>query len=148
MRSLVMATFVALSVSHPAASSPALSGGDLGPKAQECLSRMIYHEARGESLAGQKAVAEVIVNRARSGGFPGTVCGVVRQPGQFTRMDKAIREPAAYKRASDVARMALAGRTGDVAKGATYFHTHAVRPSWSSRFDRVAVIGAHAFYKP
>ena len=138
----------ALAAGIASAASASGERHNFGNGAQECLSRMIYHEARGESVAGQRAVAEVIVNRAKSGRFPRTICGVVRQPGQFTRIDKAIREPGAYKTASTVASMALKGQTGGVANGATYFHASSARPGWAGRFHRVARIGRHVFYHP
>ena len=124
------------------------SARNLGEGAHECLSRIVYHEARGESERGQKAVAEVVINRARSAGFPSTVCGVVRQRGQFTSIGGAIRERGAYEEAKEIAEMAIDGKTGNLTKGATYFHTPSVRPDWSRKFTRVAQIENHIFYSP
>lgn len=116
-----------------------------------CMAEAIYHEARGESVQGQAAVAEVILNRVESRQFPSSVCGVVNQPSQFSYTiggRKAIGNKAAYLRARDIARRALAGAPRVLTGGATYFHTPAVRPSWSHRFQRTVQIGQHIFYRP
>lgn len=119
-----------------------------------CLSQVLYHEARGEGRKGQKAVAEVVLNRVDDPAFPDTVCGVVYQANrrgcQFSwtcdgRSDK-IREEGAYARVSEVARNMLLGEERTLTDGATYFHTPAVKPAWSRKFTRTAKIGAHIFY--
>lgn len=121
----------------------------------ECLARAIYFEARGESVKGQAAVAEVILNRVDSPLFPHTICGVVNQAGsggcQFSftcdgRSD-AIGDRAAWYVAEKVASALIDGAPRDLTQGATYFHTPAVRPSWSKRFDMTAHIGSHYFYR-
>lgn len=134
----------------PAPGGLAVNGSDL-----QCLAEAIYFEARGESATGQRAVAEVILNRRDSGAFPRTVCGVVRQAGQggcqfsFVCDGKtdAITEPAAYQQAERVARLMLSGADRDLTLGATFFHTPAVRPDWASRFTRTTQIGYHIFYR-
>ncbi len=122
----------------------------------DCLRRAIYFEARGETLKGQFAVAEVILNRLESGNYPATVCGVVEQRGnggcQFSyvcdgRTD-AMKDPEAVDRAGRIARVMLDGAPRTLTMGALYFHTRGVAPDWSHRFDRTAAIGAHLFYKP
>ncbi len=116
-----------------------------------CLAEAIYHEARGESPRGQAAVAEVILNRVDSRQFASSVCAVVNQPSQFSYTiggRKAIGNKAAYLRARDIARRALAGAPRVLTGGATYFHTPAVSPSWSRRFQRTVQIGQHIFYRP
>ncbi len=121
----------------------------------EFLAKAVYFEARGEPLDGQRAVAEVILNRVDSPRFPSTVCAVVTQGSsrgcQFSYhcsgRSQAIREQAAYTRAMRVASSALAGHPRTLTEGATYFHTRAVRPSWSKRFVRTAQIGHHIFYR-
>lgn len=127
-----------------------------------CLTQAIYHEARGESLEGQMAVANVIINRAFSKKYPSTICGVVFQNAdkgrykcQFTfacdgRSDMGT-ERAAWKRSAELAERAFyefqRGDTpGVVPKSTLYYHTTAVAPSWSNSFRRVASIGAHIFY--
>lgn len=116
-----------------------------------CLAEAIYHEARGESVKGQAAVAEVVLNRVDSEKFASSVCGVINQPKQFSYTiggPKPIRNKSAYLRARDIARQALAGAPRVLTGGATYFHTPAVRPSWSQRFQRTVRIGQHIFYRP
>lgn len=115
-----------------------------------CLAEALYFEARGEGRHGQAAVAEVILNRMESGRFPRTVCGVVNQRAQFSYTiggKPRIRNQAAYNRAVEIARAALNGEPRVLTGGATYFHTTAVRPSWSHRFQRTTRIGNHIFYR-
>ncbi len=116
-----------------------------------CLAKTIYFEARGESVKGEFAVAEVVVNRADSPDFPHDVCAVVNQGCQFSykcdgRAD-VIRDPLAYERAGKIARLILDGAPRDLTDGATYFHTVWVHPGWSHRFEETTKIGAHIFYK-
>lgn len=124
----------------------------------KCLAEALYFEARGESVKGQFAVAEVILNRRDVSVFPDTVCGVVKQGTgrlyacQFTytcdgRADR-IREPAAFVRAGKIARVMLDGAPRALTEGATYFHTTDVRPSWARRFSQTVRIGSHLFYRP
>lgn len=113
---------------------------------KRCLAEVIYHEARGESETGQMAVAEVVMNRTESPHFPKTVCGVVNQRGQFAPK-KRISEQGAYRDAVRIANAVYEGKAPEVTQGATYFHTPAVRPSWSRRFTRTKQIGSHIFYR-
>ena len=121
----------------------------------ECLKTALYFEARGESLKGQFAVAEVILNRVDSGRFPGTVCGVVQQGGrggcQFSYNCDGNRDVMSERGAADlsgrIARVMLDGAPRGLTAGATYFHTRSVRPSWSRRFAQTTAIGAHLFYR-
>lgn len=115
-----------------------------------CLAEALYFEARGEGRKGQSAVAEVILNRVKSRRFPNDVCGVVNQRSQFSYTiggRKTIRNKGTYMRVRSVAEAALSGGTGNLTKGATYFHTPAVRPAWSRRFQRTVQIGRHIFYR-
>lgn len=132
---------------------PAATGGDQWA----CLAKALYFEARGESVKGQFAVAEVILNRVDSGKYPNSVCGVVNQGAnrrngcQFSfacdgRSD-AIREKAAYARAAKIARLMLDGAPRELTGGATHFHTTAIRPRWAKRFPNTAKIGSHLFYR-
>lgn len=126
------------------------------PVELECLAKALYFEARGEPVAGQQAVAEVILNRRDSGQFPRTVCGVVTQSNsggcqfsyQCSGRGQTIREKAAYARAEKIAEAALIGAPRDLTDGATYFHARSVSPNWSRRFVRTTRIGAHIFYRP
>lgn len=115
-----------------------------------CLAGAIYFEAKGEPTDGQLAVAEVILNRAGSGRFPPDVCGVVRQPGQFSFVHGgAIPDidtgRANYRTALAVAKVAMAKRWESSAPHALYFHAR--RISASARWVKVAAIGNHVFYR-
>jgi spore germination cell wall hydrolase CwlJ-like protein len=125
-----------------------------GDEQWECLTEAVYFEARGESLDGQIAVAEVILNRVDSPLYPRTVCGVVKQRGgggcQFSYVCNGrtkMREQGAADLAGRIARAMLDGAPRVLTAGATHFHTRAVRPSWSKRFPKTAAIGAHLFYR-
>jgi len=112
-----------------------------------CLAVAVYYESRGEPLAGQMAVAHVILNRMHSGRFADSVCGVIRQPGQFSFVHRSFA-PAAnadWTKAVAVARAALAGEGASHAKGALYFHASYVAPGWGRA--EVATIGHHVFYR-
>ncbi|MFN3578824.1 MAG: cell wall hydrolase [Tabrizicola sp.] len=120
----------------------------------QCLTEALYFEARGESLEGQIAVAEVILNRVDSPLYPRTVCGVVKQRGgggcQFSYVCSGktkMRERASADLAGRIARAMLDGAPRRLTEGATHFHTRGVRPGWSKRFPRTASIGAHVFYR-
>lgn len=119
-----------------------------------CLTEAVYFEARGESLDGQIAVAEVILNRVDSPLYPRTICGVVKQRGgggcQFSYVCQGktkMREKGAADLAGRIARAMLDGAPRVLTDGATHFHTKGVKPSWSKRFARTAAIGAHYFYR-
>lgn len=123
-----------------------------------CLAEALYFEARGEALTGQVAVAEVILNRVDSPRFPDSVCDVINQGTgrkhacQFTYTcdgrAEVVTEPAAWDRVARVAQVMLNGAPRTLTKGAVYYHTKAVRPSWSRKFARTTTIGAHHFYRP
>jgi spore germination cell wall hydrolase CwlJ-like protein len=114
----------------------------------ECLSRAVYYEARGEPVEGQLAVAQVIVNRTESDGrFPGTICGVIRQRGQFSFDPVGIPSKAgrAWRVAVGVARIAFEGGWKQMASDALFFHARSVAPGW--RLQRITTIGDHIFYR-
>lgn len=116
---------------------------------QRCMAAAVYWEAKGEPLAGQLAVAEVIRNRVESGRWADSVCGVVKQPRQFSFVRGGRwadpREREAWKTASAIALIAMSESWREVADGATSFHAVYVKPGWSGA--RVAVIGNHVFYR-
>ncbi len=118
-------------------------------EALQCLAGAIYFESKGEPLTGQLAVAEVIINRAKSGRFPANVCGVVKQRGQFSFVRGGqipnINAGAAYRTAIAVAKVALASAWNSPADKALYFNTADRRPS--VRAIKVASIGNHVFYR-
>ncbi|MDR0809447.1 MAG: cell wall hydrolase [Gemmobacter sp.] len=121
----------------------------------ECLAQAVYHEARGESVRGQFAVAEVVLNRVDSPAYPPNVCAVVHQGGsggcQFSYIcdgkSDATTDREAWLRAGKIARLMLDGAPRALTQGATHFHTVGVRPPWASRFARTTAIGAHLFYR-
>lgn len=135
------------------ASLPVASGDDQW----QCLAEALYFEARGESVPGQFAVGEVILNRVDSANYPGSLCGVINQGTgrkyacQFSYTcdgnPTVVRDQDAWEQVGKVARVLLDGTPRDLTDGATHFHTHAVSPSWSRRFTRTAEIGAHLFYR-
>jgi len=123
----------------------------------QCLQEAIYHEARGETIAGQFAVAEVILNRVDLPNYPDSVCGVVHQNAhrsnacQFSYAcngrSRAMGEGGARAIAARIAQVMLSGAPRELTDGATHFHTTAVRPVWSRRFAQTAQIGTHLFYR-
>ena len=119
---------------------------------QDCLANAVYFEARGESLQGQLAVAEVVLNRAASGRYPATLCGVVVQPAQFSfvrrgRIPRADRGSDAWRRAVAVARIAHERMLPRVLPtSCLWYHANYVSPSWGRRLARSARIGLHIFY--
>jgi hypothetical protein len=117
-----------------------------------CLAGAVYFEARGEELAGQLAVAQVIVNRTEDGRFPRSYCGVVAQPGQFSfmrgsSMPKVREGSAAWNRAVAIAQIADKGLWEQQAGEAVFFHAARVRPGWSAGKTRLAQIDTHIFYR-
>ncbi|WP_121632142.1 cell wall hydrolase [Tropicibacter alexandrii] len=124
----------------------------------KCLAEALYFEARGETVKGQFAVAEVILNRVKSKRFPNSVCGVVKQGTgrkyacQFTYTcdgrPEAIHEPSSWERVGKIARAALTGKAPlDLTDGATHYHTTAVSPKWARKYTRITQIGVHVFYR-
>ena len=116
----------------------------------ECLARAVYWESRGEPLAGQLAVAEVVLNRAQSGRFAPTLCGVVRQPFQFSFVRRGyIPQPPQASRdwqiAVAIARIASDRLAAGGAPRALFFHARRIHPGW--RLTRVATVGNHVFYR-
>lgn len=126
-----------------------------------CLALNIYHEARGEPVVGQKAVAEVTMNRA--GWNPANVCAEVFRPYQFSwanplttvspeerrrRADAFMpQQGKAWDTAKKVARRAVTGKLRPVVRGADHYHATYVSPRWARKMTRVAQIGRHVFYK-
>lgn len=123
----------------------------------ECLAQVLYFEARGETVMGQFAVAEVVMNRVASAQFPNSVCKVVNQGTgrrnqcQFSYTcdgrSEVVAEHQAHKRVAKVARAVLDGAGTELTEGATYYHTTAVRPRWSRVFTNTVRIGVHLFYR-
>ena len=126
-------------------------------RALECLTSAIYYEAGQEPVAGQRAVAQVILNRVRHPAFPASVCGVIyqgstRQTGcqfTFTCDGSMARAPmvANWNQARVVAAAALAGSVYPGVGTATHYHADYVVPYWASSQAKTAVVGAHLFYR-
>ncbi len=127
-------------------------------KEQKCLAEAIYFEARSEPAQGQAAVAQVVLNRVKSGLYPTTVCGVVYQNRHrymacqfsFACEGKSLRvtETASWRQAVDIAKAVTTGKTYLAGVGtATHYHANYVSPTWSRRLKRTDKIGTHIFYK-
>ena len=113
-----------------------------------CLAQNIYHEARGEPLKGQIAVAVTTLNRVNSGKFPNTICKVVYQPGQFTwtSYKPRITDQQAWRQSLFVAQLVQDYAYEYVTDfPALYFHSHGRRVTWRHR-QFIATIGKHSFY--
>ena len=117
-----------------------------------CIAVAVYHEARGESLEGQLAVAKVIMNRAASGKYPNSWCNVVKQPWQFSfvrhgQFPSVDQGSASWRKALGVTRLAVANAVQSVPTDCLWYHADYVAPSWGRRLTRVDKIGAHIFYR-
>lgn len=127
-----------------------------------CLAEAIYFEARSEPVRGQKAVAEVVLNRVASRFYPDTICGVVYQGAAEARARGKVNCQFSFAcdgsterwtpvgelwtQARDLAAIALDAGFAPQTRGATHYHTNYVRPGWSRRLRRTTTIGTHKFY--
>jgi len=125
---------------------------------QKCLANGIYFEARSESVRGQAAVAQVILNRVRNPAYPNSICGVVYQNDSwFNRCQfsfacdgrkKRIESPAAYKTAQDIAMAVTAGKIFIPEVGSsTHYYAQYVHPGWARTMQKMTKIGLHIFYR-
>ncbi len=143
---------------EPAKPFGALSEKEFRAREVRCMATAIYFEARGESVRGQIAVGQVIMNRVRSDFYPNTICGVVFQ-GQWNKnacqfsfacdgMTDAPKEKEQWANALDVAKQVISGKVylNDIAD-ATHYHAVYVRPDWRRDVKRIKQIGVHIFYK-
>lgn len=122
----------------------------------QCMTEALYFEARGETVQGQFAVAEVILNRVDAKNYPNSVCGVVNQGTgrlhgcQFSYTcdgkPEVVSEPNAWSDVGKIARRSIDGLPRTLTHGATHYHTTAVNPSWAQQYNRVAQYGVHLFY--
>jgi len=145
--------------SGPAAAPFRFAGSAIAAlRAQDCLATAIYYEAASESEAGQRAVAQVILNRVRHPAYPNSVCGVVYQGSEqaphcqftFSCNGALVRyRPTrqGWATASRIAREALNGTVYAPVGLATHYHTLAVAPSWSRSLSVSAIVGAHIFFR-
>ena len=123
----------------------------------KCLAEAIYFEARGESIEGQYAVGEVIINRVLSNEFPSSVCGVISEGAnrlnacQFSyNCDgklETINEKKIYERILKLSKILLEPSARFLTGGATFYHSKFVSPSWSKKFLKTNEIGNHVFYR-
>jgi Cell Wall Hydrolase len=126
-------------------------------RALTCLSQAISYEAGNETVAGQEAVAQVILNRLRHPAYPKTICGVIYQGSerktgcQFTfTCDGSLRRPRSAQSmafAMAIAERVLEGGTSAIVGGATHYHANYVSPYWAPSLVKIATIGAHIFYR-
>ena len=130
-----------------------------------CLALNTYHEAKNQSMVGQIAVAEVVMNRVADRRYPNTVCEVVKQGPKYKGSDIPVRHKCqfswfcdgksdlpknekAWKKAQDYAYLVLYNRIAiDITEGATHYHAISVNPYWAKTLKRVARIGKHIFYR-
>lgn len=130
---------------------------DSRDRALECMTQAVYYEAATESADGQRAVAQVVLNRMRHPGFPSTVCGVVYQGSQlptgcqftFTCDGSLTRAPipAIWARAKKIALDALAGHVFAPVGHSTHYHADYVLPYWADSLAKQVQIGHHIFYR-
>ncbi|MDT9597643.1 cell wall hydrolase [Sphingosinicella rhizophila] len=136
---------------------PGAQSGENIRRSLQCLTEAVYHEARSETEGGQRAVAQVVLNRVRHPAFPNNICGVVYQ-GSWRRTgcqfsftcDGSLRrriESGAWSRARGVAEEALGGEVYTPVGLATHYHTTAIRPWWASSLTRAVTVGSHIFYR-
>ena len=121
---------------------------------RHCMALAMYWEARGEGVVGMQAVGEVVLNRVEDQRFPGSACAVVKQGGerppcQFSwwcdgRSDYPA-DQVRWREALQVVDSLYTHQTREITRGALFFHNTAVRPNW--KYQRVATIGNHVFYK-
>jgi Cell Wall Hydrolase len=126
-------------------------------RALTCLAQAISYEAGNETVAGQEAVAQVILNRLRHPAYPKSICGVIYQGSerktgcQFTfTCDGSLRRPRSAQSmafATAIAERVLAGGTSAIVGGATHYHANYVSPYWAPSLVKIATIGAHIFYR-
>ena len=131
-----------------------------------CLALNTYHEAKNQSMIGQIATAQVVMNRVADSRYPNTVCEVVKQGPKYKgsdvpvrhkcqfswfcdgKSDEPKRDSEAWFKAQDYARIVLSGRIAlDVTEGATHYHATYVRPSWAKTKTRTTRIESHIFYR-
>ncbi|WEK47384.1 MAG: cell wall hydrolase [Candidatus Andeanibacterium colombiense] len=141
------------------AAHPLFVGGNPADRARalQCMTMAIYYEAATESDAGQRAVAQVVLNRVAHPAFPNTVCGVVFQGSEratgcqfsFTCDGSLARAPARkfWDRAQQVAAAALSGAVYAPVGLATHYHTIYIHPYWADSLTNITTIGAHTFYR-
>jgi len=117
-----------------------------------CMAQALYYEARSEGVRGQEAVAEVVLHRVHSGRHPKTICGVVREPGQFSFLGDGSMlrklDVEAWDKAKELSERILRREIVTSMTGrALFYHTVDVRPDWADSMVMTAQIGNHIFYR-
>ena len=119
-----------------------------------CIAVAVYHEARGEALEGQLAVARVVMNRAASGKYPASWCGTVKQPWQFSFVNPRTgafpatdQDSAAWRKAVAITRLAVNNVVPSLSTDVLWYHASYVAPSWGRRLTQASKIGTHIFYR-
>lgn len=130
-----------------------MSSSSAGTSDEEsaCLAKAVYFEARGESLEGQLAVAKVILNRARSGIYPDSICKVVTQRSQFSfirrgRFPAVNKSSDCWRKANAIAYIARNDLVRSIPTNVLWYHASYVSPPWERFHTAVTRIGAHIFY--
>lgn len=142
-----------LSLPLPYSELPASTYVDVDPKQLDCLATNIYYEGANQPALGQLAIGLTTLVRAREEGWPSSICGVVKQPGQFSWVGKRTKQPKAdqlpYLRILSLSNQILSGDFDNLLPlfSPTFFHTTGVNPSWNRRLERLAVIKDHIFYE-
>ena len=123
----------------------------------QCLSEAIYYEARSEKTAGQKAVAEVILNRVKSKHFPNTICGVVYQGAERTTgcqfsfacdgSNSILPSGKTWGRSQKIAKHMMLGMSSPLTNRSTHYHTENINPHWASSLRQTRQYGTHVFYR-
>ena len=127
-------------------------GATIRDEQERCVAVAVYHEARGETIAGQLAVAKVIMNRAASDKYPSSWCGVVKQRKQFSfvrngRLPSVKKTSAAWSKALAITRIAADNSVANLPDDVLWYHADYVAPKWRHNLKRVNKIGAHIFYR-
>lgn len=154
-----MPAIATVPISPPAAAPVPLSAlvdansaGDPLDEEQSCVATAVYFESQGESLEGQLAVAQVVLNRAASGQYPTSLCAVVKQKAQFSfvragRFPRIDQNCESWRKAQAITRIATRKLASTVPTSVLWYHANYVAPSWGRRLTRVHQIGAHIFYR-
>lgn len=134
---------------------PIESTAAISKKQLNCLTEAVYHEARGETVAGQRLVAKTILQRTKSKDFPNTVCGVISQKSQFSYRSKrgsraaaAIKEPATYKKIESLMKKEATNFTPSKSNPLYFYNPRKANPSWAKRMRVVKRSGNHVFLRP
>ena len=128
------------------------SAGDPLDEEANCLATAVYFESRGEPLEGQLAVARVVINRAASGRYPTSWCGVVKQKAQFSFVRDGLfprvdTESDSWRKAQAIARIAARNAMSILPTDVLWYHANYVAPSWRRNLRQVQRLGAHIFYR-